>query len=434
VAPPKGSIAGRFLALVDDWWLAVAGIAFIVGSDYKYRTRPPGASQGGNLDSAILVELALYGLVAAYLVLDRFRSPKVRRVPAPLFLSACFVGLCILSLAYTPYPQYALVRCVQVTILLAAVVIGSADGGRAQFHRFAHLYLLLVAAGVVYGLVRPSPAANRLQEGRFTWLAIHPTVSGALTCLAVVVAVGYVIGGRKPRPGPRWSPLTYWVLLAIAVGAGLAAQTRGAILGAVCGAGVLLLSSRRGRALIEVALVALVVLAGVAVAASQQITVYFERGEDSTQLTSLNNRTELWDLAFDAVREQPLFGNGITAARGIFYDQIGLGGGHNAVVNILVELGVVGLAVWVGLVVSLIVGIRRLPKTGPLNMALDRAMLLGIITFLLVDSIFFEGPGSLANVSSTWLFMCVGWYVVARRDALTAAAPRGTAAAAELVS
>lgn len=418
MAPPKGSIASRFLRLVDDWWLAFAGIAFIIGSDFKYRTRPPGQALGGGIDSAIIIELALYGLVAGYLVMDRFRVPKLRKVPAPLFLAACLVGLAILSVAYTPYPQYAVVRCVQATILLAAIVVASMDGGRAQFHRFAHLYLLLIAAGVLYGLVRPSTPINSIQEGRFTWLAVHPTASGAMTCLAAVVAVGYLAGGRKQRPGPHWSVLTYSVLLAIVAGGGLMAQTRGAILGGVCGAAVLILSSRRGRALIEIALVGLVLLAGVALVASQQITTYFERGEDSTQLTSLNNRTELWDVAFEAVREQPLFGNGITASRGIFYEETGLGGGHNAVVNVLVELGFVGLLVWVGMVVSLILGIRHLPKTGSGNLALDRAMMLGVITFLLVDSIFFEGAGSLANFASTWLFMCIGWYVVARRSAL----------------
>lgn len=115
--------------------------------------------------------------------------------------------------------------------------------------------------------------------------------------------------------------------------------------------------------------------------------------------------------------DQPLFGNGITASRGLFYEQIGLGGGHNAVVNVVVELGVVGLLVWLALILTLVVGVHQLPRNGPRNLVLDRAILLGVISFLLVDSIVFEGPGSLANFASTWLFMCIGWYVVARRDA-----------------
>lgn len=415
VAVAEGSLPSRLLRLIDDWWLAVAGVAFIVGSDFKYRTRAPGEALAGNIDAVILLELAIYGSVAAYLLLARIRVPRVRRVPAPLFLAACFVGLAVLSIAYTPYPQYAAVRCLQATILLAVVVVACMDGGRAQFHRFAHLYLLLVTAGVIYGVVVPSPPVSAAQKGRFTWLAVHPTVSGAMACLAAVVALGYVLGHHKDRPGPRWPVPLYWLLLALTGLAGLATQTRGAVLGGACGAAVVVLALRRGRAFIEVALVALVLFAGVAIAANQQITAYFKRGESASQISSLNSRTELWSLALDATREQPLFGNGIMSSRGIFYEEIGLGGGHNAVVNVLVELGVVGLAVWLAMVVSLLVGVRQLPRDGPRNLRLDRAMLLGVITFLLVDSIFFEGAGSLANVSSTWLFMCIGWYVVARR-------------------
>ena len=210
MARSQRTLSGRFLGLVDDWWLAVAGVAFIVGSDFKYRVRPPGQALGGGIDAAIMVEMLLYGLVAGYLLLDRFRVPRVRRIPAPLYLAACFVGLAVLSLMYTPYLQYGVVRCVQATILLAVVVIAAMDGDRSHFHRFAHLYLLLILAGVGYGLVRPSPPLKASQAGRFTWLAVHPTVSGAMMCLAAVVAVGYVVGGRSDRPGPRWPPLLYW--------------------------------------------------------------------------------------------------------------------------------------------------------------------------------------------------------------------------------
>lgn len=417
MAVAEGSIVQRFLQRVDDWWLAVAGVVFIIGSDFKYRTRAPGRALAGDLDSAAMLELVLYGAVAAYLLFVRFRPARVRRVPAPLFLAACFIGLAVLSVAYTPYPKYALVRCIQATILLAVVVVACMDGGRAHFHRFAHLYLLLISAGVAYGLMVPSVPISAAQTGRFTWLAVHPTASGAMACLAAVVAFAYAISHRMDRPGPRWRAPVYWALLAITAGGGLASHTRGAILAGLCGVAVVLLASKRGRTAIEVALVALVLFAGVAIAANKDITAYITRGEDTAQLSSLNNRTELWSLAFEATMDQPLFGNGITASRGLFYEQIGLGGGHNAVVNVVVELGVVGLLVWLALILTLVVGVHQLPRNGPRNLVLDRAILLGVISFLLVDSIVFEGPGSLANFASTWLFMCIGWYVVARRDA-----------------
>ena len=163
-------------------------------------------------------------------------------------------------------------------------------------------------------------------------------------------------------------------------------------------------------------LVGLVLVAGVAIMASDKVTTYFERGDTSAQLTTLSHRTELWSVAFESIEKKPLFGNGITASRGIFYEATGLGGGHNGAINVLVELGAVGLLVWAALLISLLLGIRHLPRNGPRDLQLDRAMLLGVMTFLLVDSIFYEGIGSVANVASTWLFMCIGWYVVARRD------------------
>lgn len=388
----------------------------ILASDFKLRIRAPGQAIQGGYDYAILFELALWAAIAGYLVLFRFRVPKFRRIPAPLFLAACLVGLAVLSLEYTPYRQYAIIRCAQAVSLLGVVVFACIDGTRAHFHRFAHLYLLLIAAGVAYGLMWPSEPINKRQVGRFTWLAIHPTVSGALMCLAAVVAVGYLVSGRRDRPGPRWPLPAYWVLLAVAAGGGLASHTRGAILGGMCGAAVVILATRSGRRFIELVLVGAVLLAGLALAASPQITAYFERGETATQLTTLNRRTDLWHLALDAVKKEPLFGNGVSSTRGIFYAEIRLGGGHNAPINVVVELGIVGLLVWTAMVVSLVLGVRHLSRNGPRNLVIDRAMLLGVITFLLVDGIFYEGAGSFANVASTWLFMCIGWYVVARRD------------------
>ena len=48
---------------------------------------------------------------------------------------------------------------------------------------------------------------------------------------------------------------------------------------------------------------------------------------------------------------------------GIFQDEFGLGGGHNAVVNVAVDLGFVALASWLALVVAMLVGLLELPQS-----------------------------------------------------------------------
>ena len=94
-------------------------------------------------------------------------------------------------------------------------------------------------------------------------------------------------------------------------------------------------------------------------------------------------------------------------------EETGLGGGHNALVNIAVELGLVGVICWLALVATLVAGLVRLPRSGP--SAPDRSLLLGVVVFLLVDGIFFEGPAAVTNVASTWLLLAVGWLAVLRR-------------------
>ncbi len=409
----------RALHLAGKWWFAICTITLIVASDYKTRVRDPKSTLGGGIDPTVLLELALYGLVGLYLVLRKMQPPRlghIKRVQPHIYLACAFVGLMVLSVVYTAYPQYALVRACQMCVLLGLMLVVVRIGTRADMHRFAHAYIVLIFFSVLYGVAVKSPPVNRLQVGRFTWLAIHPTTSGVLAGIAVIVAVSYLAQGKRPRPGPVWPRFVYIGILAVVLGGVLASQTRGAVAGAVLGSIVVLISLRGGRALVELQVVLVVVIMGIALAFGNTIVSYFERGEQAAQLTSLNSRTNLWETAADAIEARPMFGYGVTSSRGIFYDELGLGGGHNAVVNVFVELGLVGIIVWFGLVISLVYGIAKLPYHQYPKLRGGRALLLGVITFLMVDGIFFDGPGSVCNVASTWFFCCIAWLGVLRNS------------------
>ena len=401
---------------LDRWWVAACGLMFIVGSDYRYRIRDPRAAVSATLDAAILIELGLYGVVA-WLLLTRIETwPRLRRIPLHLYLASFLVGLWVLSVAYAPSPVYSLTRAIQACIVLAFTLVVAAKATRGDLHRFAHAFMLLVAVSVVYGVVRPSPPINRLQVGRFTWLAIHPTVSGVIAALGALLAVAYLLWGGRPRPGPRWHPLAYAGLLVVAGGATLAAQTRGAVLGLTAGivTFVIVVVSGRTRLTVVVGLLAAAIV--VALTATDTITTYFARGASEEELATLNSRTELWDAALGAFAEEPLFGYGVGASRVIFYEETGLGGGHNAVVNIAVELGLFGLICWLALVASTYLSGLRLGGSPTSGIAADRAIIVSVLVFLMVDGIFFEGVGAVTNVASTWLFMIVAWLAVARRS------------------
>jgi hypothetical protein len=93
----------------------------------------------------------------------------------------------------------------------------------------------------------------------------------------------------------------------------------------------------------------------------------------------------------------------------LFVEQTGLGGGHNAVVNVLVDLGAVGIVLWSSMVLATVVAAVRARRRLPDDGLIDRAIVLAIVAFLLLDGIFYEGAGGVANVGATWMFACVGW-------------------------
>lgn len=400
----------------DRWWLALCGVALIIASDYKTRTREPQSAVSGRVDLEVVVELALYGLVA-YAVVSRGGWGRRFFMQPHVYLACVFVGLVTVSATYATYPMYASVRAVQTCILLALTLTAAARADRAHFHRFAHLFLGLVVVSVAYGVVRPSPPAKTYLAGRFTWLAIHPTVSGVLAGLASLVALAYVVLDSIDRPGPRWPREAYAATLLVVGGATFAAHTRGAVLGAIAGAFALLARGLGRKARID-AFAALAVAALAAwLAFSAAIVAYFERGEDPEQLSTLNERTNLWTVAFHAVRAEPLYGYGVASSRALFYAETGLGGGHNAVVNVLVELGVVGLVWWIALIVAIVIAAARLPRRTSSDFVVDSALVLAVMAFLLVDGLFNEGPGSVSNVAFTWIFMCVAWIAADDRGA-----------------
>ncbi len=194
----------------------------------------------------------------------------------------------------------------------------------------------------------------------------------------------------------------------------VATKTRGAAIGAVLGCLVLAWSTRRGRQRVDLAAVAITAGVAVALAASSTVGSFFARGEGGAKLTTLNSRTDLWLEAWNQFLAQPIYGHGLGASRGLFLDTLGLGGGHNALVNVLVDLGLVGAVLWLGLVAGIVATIVRIPAYATGTVA-DRALLLGLMTFLVADSVFVEGLGAPANVASTWMFVVVAWLDLLRK-------------------
>lgn len=390
-------------------------LALIVGSDYKLRVRAADDTLSGGADVFVLLEVAVFAVVGGWLLLSQRQLPHPGRLPLPLVLACAYVGVLCVSVSYSPFRSLALVRALEMLVLLGVTARGCYRASRADLHRFAHGFLLLVSTSVLVGVAHPEPPVFRNQAGRFSWLRVHPISAGVFTGIATVVALVYLLTRLRDRPGPRWPGWAYALVLLLPAGGLVATETRNAILGVGLAALVVCRVLYGGRTLLALVLAACLATAATVLAALGTVTTFFVRGESAEKLATLNSRTDLWGLALSAFEQRPVFGYGLGATRGLFLTATGLGGGHNAVINVAVDLGLTGLCVWAALLV--VVTRRAWSAPAAVGGDVDRALLLGVLAFFLVDGLFFEGLGAAANVAADWLLVVVVWVVVLHRRA-----------------
>jgi len=380
----------------------------IIASDYKLRRRPPRSSLSGQADLQILVEIGVYAAVAGFLVLAFGPPPSMRRMSPLLLVAWGWATFMALSVAWAVYPTSAAVRGVQLLIIAGLAHAITMHARREDLHLLAHAYVAVATLSVVLGVVIPGG------RRRFDWFQVHPVVVGTYLGLAVTILVAYLIRGRASRPSPSWPTWIYVAALTICSCALVATRTRGAIGAALVGImAALLLTARRPRR-IDITVVAVVLVTLALVAYGPTIARFLSRGADIERLETFSGRTPLWAAAIDFFSDQPLLGYGLTAAKGLFFDVVGLGGGHNAFINVLVDGGLVGASLWTGLIVLILVTIRRLWRFP--SVWADLPMLAAVMAFFMVNGVTYEGLGAAANLSNIWCYVIVGWLGVLLRQ------------------
>ncbi len=278
-------------------------------------------------------------------------------------------------------------------------------------HQLAHAYIALIAASSVLGIFWRVPF-SRLQLDRFTWMNVHPVIAGAMLAIAVVLCVAYLVRDVGRAETMLWPRGAYVMALSICSIALVATRTRGSMAAAAAGVVIVTVAAIRRRerlpALVVGAMAALVAAAFV----GPTVLAYLSRGATTEELTSLSNRTALWRLAGTLLAERPLTGWGMTASRGLFFDDVGLGGAHNALVNVAVDGGIIVTAFWLGLIGAVLVSLRRLWKA---TAEVDTILVTGVMATLLVNGLTTEGMGSGNGISALWLLICAAWVGVLQR-------------------
>ncbi|HUS42090.1 MAG TPA: O-antigen ligase family protein [Ilumatobacteraceae bacterium] len=421
-APPRRH-TGR-----ADWsreLLWITPLVVIVAIEYKFRRRSIDGVLSGSIDLMIALELATLALVGTW-SLWRLVPSKPRIEPLMMLMWG-YILTTAASALYSEFPMLALARAVELVIIGAVVQLVSSQGTVTTINRLLHGWVALISASIVVGLVYVAPTTAP-QEGRFTWLSVHSVSAGSMLAVSVPVVFGlWLAAGRRPMPWPRW---VYAGMVIAQVAFLLLTRTRGSIGGTLVALAVMAWLSSGRKARPELVLGSLIAGGAFALAFGRQILEFLTRGETVDQIGTFNRRTEIWSLAWESFLERPLFGLGFNSAKGVFFDETGLGGAHNSVINVMIDVGLAGLIWWTLLVVSALVLLGRLLRRERRSPVLlvgatgtarsDELILVGIFVALLINSITTEGLGAGVSVMAIWFFLSCAWLTILDADQRTA--------------
>lgn len=399
------------------WWLP---LLLMVASDYKLRRRASDQAISGSADPFIIVELAIYLAVGCYLLV-RLR-PTMRHHVVMVWMAGYLLAAAASTL-YAPFPVFALVRGVQLVVILLALLQFVHDADLAVMRRLLHGYVVLVTASIAIGLAYVAPQTGE-QLGRFTWLYTHSVVAGAMLAASVVILFGMWLTHRTAGlPWVRWA---YGLLLVVHIVALLQTRTRGSIGSAMVAMVVVTLLWLDAKGARDLFIAASVFVTLVVLTVAQPILAYLLRNSDFEQLASLNRRTDLWAMAIEMFAERPLIGFGFTSTRGLFLERTSLGGAHNAFVNVLVDLGLIGMLWWGGTVVLIVVHVGRLRRRvrrerGLEALAFDTLTVTGLMVCMLINALTAEYLAGGVGAAAMLLYLVGAWVVLAgdAADAVT---------------
>jgi O-antigen ligase len=408
------AIAGRRRIEWNRELLWIAPIVVILAIEYKFRRRSIDDALSGSIDVMIALELLTLALIGTWSLWRLLRS-KPRLEPVMILMWGYILTTSVSAL-YSAFPMLALARAVELIIIGTVVQLVSSQGSFGTISRLLHAWVALISLSILAGLAYVAPTTGP-QEGRFTWLSVHSVSAGSMLAVSVPVLFGlWLVAARRPLPWSRW---IYGALLVVQLVFLLLTRTRGSIGGALVALAVMawLASGRKARP--ELVLGSLIAGGAFSLAFGGQILEFLTRGETVDQIGTFNRRTEIWSLAWDSFLERPFFGLGFNSAKGVFFDETGLGGAHNSVINVMIDVGLAGLIWWALLIGSALVllgRLRRIERRSPVLLLgatgtarSDQLILTGVFVALLINSITTEGLGAGVNVMAIWWFLSCAW-------------------------
>lgn len=344
---------------------AMAGLFALTAfsTEIKFRLRDPTQTFSGILDVQIAFELVIWAIAAVVVFVKMARELSSQQAPWSLS-GRCLRRLVAVAVltgfsAVLTLSIFSVVRAAQFGFLvfLGAVVSWRSREDPRYVRDFWTCLRWVVVVGtlvvIVAAALYPSPSSVVTYVGvtRYRWFAMHPIGTATILGLAIVMITGRYLDRRSGRSD--WLP----GLVVLGLLAGLAfllwqTRARGALGATLVALSVLIAwspSTRRKRRAVAAGVVLtagllLVLMSEVGIQAVRSTVL---RNEDVKTLLSLSQRTDLFRLAGELFVQRPVFGYGYLQAGPIFIRTFPWAGeSHSVLIEIVVSMGLVGLAAY----------------------------------------------------------------------------------------
>jgi hypothetical protein len=375
--------------------------------------------------------LAALGVLAAAYALSR--AGRLDRAVGAV--AAALTGVAMLSAAWSVEPRHTVAKGLAfgLALLIAAALAKGADGEAARRLLWSLLAgaVVVALAGLLVAVVLPHDSvqtATRSVGRRYRGIGVNPNTAAMLFAVGVPIASALWLEAR----GRRGRALAAGSFLLLG-GSIVAAGSRGAAAAAVAGLAVLAAYGRAPRAVAAGAAVALALTAFLITAVSAPLTpaeaahaktlvgntepytpndaeyilrMADEFGADSSassrSLFDTSGREQAWGGALRQADDRPLLGYGFGTEEKVFVDRYRTFEGgvpENSFIGLFLQLGAIGLAIFVALLAALVVAALRV---GGRIAAVGLAVLATGIVLAVVQSYVY----AVGNVATLGVWMC----------------------------
>lgn len=410
------AIGGAWLAWRSVAYpLALAGIPVLLEAVLGQNPLPKGG--------VTFLYIAWIGLAVGFAAM-RGTHPVTSRalLYTPVILSIALLAVMILLLGGSPDQLYGSTKIQlyvadNLVFLLGAIFVGARRSDLRLF--FAVTLAVAAGGGLLIVLEFLRGGAQMALENRFSLSAQeYPIYLGRSSADGLIIAIYAALAATRV-----WTRMAALAVLPLLVVALLASGSRGPIVAFAIGAVALVaLTAANGRArrrllivgggLLGAAIVVPLVVPGSTIGRSLSTLVGGANGLSS------NGRSQLWSQAFGAFAQHPLFG-------------IGTGGfgalnptepyPHNILLEVAVELGIVGALLIVGIVVGAAARLVAVWRAAEGRDRLDAAVIITLFITALVNALF---SGAIEDNREIWVWGGLGLGMSARLAATRLRSPR----------